>query len=405
MKRLFALLLIAAMAFAAACAPVAAPKTVTEPTAVIPPNTPAPSIPTPKAAYEQTNRNRTYLLGSELMRFTSNKYSATALGCTPTISGKNVSEQQIKQILEQLPGLTMADAVETLKQYGLQLGFPNESFEGFLSLKIRLNARSASENLHFNRLGESDFHYMVVSLINESNDVEGYKFFIFFKKTGDGYSPQKALIFAAWEADAQEFSYQEFAQQKWIIYESEAGHGTGYLEENTIWYNMDTNRIELAYISKYIEESPMITDGFVTERIKVATPPQIAADNEAVRALKIDCEITLSAGYRRALEVNIEDLEIGFAQEEANEPLALQTIEWVELPTLTKEAGIYIYYDIDKKAFYIHMPPEAYVLRCNKGEAPVEFLPLDWAYYFREEFDAMLLSDDPHVRAWAEKCY
>ena len=200
---------------------------------------------------------------------------------------------------------------------------------------------------------------------------------LFFRKEGDLYTPHSYIYYSATDGDSKT-SFQNFADQDWMVYEKYGSSGSGYSEDWTVWYNLTTSRNEIGYLSHYHNEGNLPCSVYETQIIDVLSTKMI--DDDANSVLELSVHMQLEAMYW----ITQEDIENELPAPEPDKIVA--------------QTQVQLYYDKTEHAFYIRTLPEAYPLSLDYDRSR-------WLLYVGDSLYQLLKSGNNYQKQWAELFY
>ena len=200
---------------------------------------------------------------------------------------------------------------------------------------------------------------------------------LFFRKDGDLYTPHSYIYYSATRGDSKT-SFQNFADQEWMVYEVNGGSGSGYSEDWTVWYNLTTCRNEIGYLSHYHNEGNLPCSVYETQIIDVLSTKMI--DDDANSVLELSVHMQLETMYW----VTQEDIENELPAPEPDKIIA--------------QTQVHLYYDKTEHAFYIRTLPEAYPLSLDYDRSR-------WLIYVGDSINRLLNTGNNYQKQWAELFY
>lgn len=200
---------------------------------------------------------------------------------------------------------------------------------------------------------------------------------LFFRKEGDLFAPHSYVFYSATDGDTQT-SFQNFADQDWMLYHVSGGSGTGYLEDWIAWYNLTTRRNEIGYLSRYHDEGNVANSVYELQDINVLSTNVM--DDEDNSVLEFSVHMQLRTKYW----ITQEDIE-----EELSAP---------EPDKIVAQTQVQLYYDKTAHAFYIRTLPEVYPLNLNYDRNR-------WLIYAGDSIYQLLSTGNDYQKQWAELFY
>jgi hypothetical protein len=200
---------------------------------------------------------------------------------------------------------------------------------------------------------------------------------LFFRKDGDLYTPHSYIYYSATGGDTKT-SFQNFADQDWMVYEKYGGSGSGYVEDWTVWYNLTTRRNEIGYLSDYHNEGNVASSVYEIRGIEVLFTNVL--DDEANSVLELSVHMQLRTKYW----ITQEDIEDELPAPEPDKIVA--------------QTQVQLYYDKTEHAFYIRTLPEAYPL-CLDYDRSL------WLIYVGDSLYQLLNTGNKYQKQWAELFY
>ncbi|OQB25666.1 MAG: hypothetical protein BWY11_00243 [Firmicutes bacterium ADurb.Bin182] len=200
---------------------------------------------------------------------------------------------------------------------------------------------------------------------------------LFFRKEGDLYTPHSYIYYSATRGDSKT-SFQNFADQDWMVYEVYGGSGLGYVEDWTVWYNLTTCCNEIGYLSRYHNDGNVASSVYEMQGIDVLTTNVVDVRDNSV--LKLSVHMQLETMYW----ITQEDIENGLPAPEPDKIVA--------------QTQVQLNYDKTEHAFYIRTLPEAYPLSLNYDRS-------QWLIYVGDSIYRLLNAGNDYQKQWAELFY
>ena len=293
-----------------------------------------------------------FLLGTKL----SDKFSPELEG---QLTGNSLTYEQIVTLGKSLYDIPYNEMYAALEKVGVEVEHP-------FPFEFTVNGTQC--------MSVMDGKYMRMYIY-----LYGYPEYInlFFRKDGDLYTPHSYIYYSATDGDTKT-SFQNFADQDWMVYEKYGGSGSGYVEDWTVWYNLTTCRNEIGYLSHYHNEGNLPCYVYEIKSIEVLSTNVV--NDEANSVLELSVNLQLRTKYW----ITQEDIEDELPAPEPDKIVA--------------QTQVQLYYDKTEHAFYIRTLPEAYPLSLNFDRS-------QWLIYVGDSLYQLLNTGNKYQKQWAELFY